>query len=348
MAKIKTKETVKDIKALDKAADVSTRMKESFVRTKERTTSLNDDGQNSANEHAENQVESGMRDAAYDVGHGAKDGTKNAIRKGKESYRNHKDLKKAELKKEPDATGSSSNHIQRNQRKPKAKNGTEQKKYRIKTKDSKKHSIKQSARSTGKKTVKTSKATIKQTERTVKTAEKTTQKAIKTAEKTAKATKEAAKVSAKAAQKAAQAAKAATKAAVATAKAAAKAVVAAVKAIIAGVKALVAAIAAGGWVSVIVIIVICLISLIVGSVFGIFLSGGGDAGTSITIQAALEEVNTDYNNRLQAIKDENEYDELDVYGNRANWKDVLALYAAKTSTDPEHSLEIATMDASKT
>ena len=61
----------------------------------------------------------------------------------------------------------------------------------------------------------------------------------------------------KASQKAAQAAKAAAKATVAGVKAAVKAPIAAVKAIIAATKALVAAIAAGGWVAVAVIVVIC-------------------------------------------------------------------------------------------
>ena len=60
-----------------------------------------------------------------------------------------------------------------------------------------------------------------------------------------------------------------------TRKTAVKATTTAVKAVIAKAKALAAAIAAGGWVSVTVIIVVCLIGLIVGSCFGIFFSGEG-------------------------------------------------------------------------
>ena len=58
-----------------------------------------------------------------------------------------------------------------------------------------------------------------------------------------------------------------------TAKAVAHAIVLAVKGIVAGDKALVAAIAAGGWVAVLVILIITIIGLIVGSCFGIFYSG---------------------------------------------------------------------------
>ena len=72
-----------------------------------------------------------------------------------------------------------------------------------------------------------------------------------------------------------QAAKATAKATATAVKAAVKATIAAVKAIIAGTKALIAAIAAGGWIAVVVIIIICLIGLLVGSVFGILLFGRG-------------------------------------------------------------------------
>ena len=103
-----------------------------------------------------------------------------------------------------------------------------------------------------------------------KTTAKTAQKGVKTAQRTAKAATKTAKVTVKAAQRAAQAAKAAAKAAVKFVKVAAKAIVAAVKATVAAVKGIVAAIAAGGWIAVVVILLICIIGLVVGSVFGIF------------------------------------------------------------------------------
>lgn len=103
-----------------------------------------------------------------------------------------------------------------------------------------------------------------------------------------------AKASAKAAQKAAQAAK-------------------------------VAAIAAGGWVAVVVIIVICLIGLLLGSVFGIFFSGE-DSGTGMSMQTVVQEINAEYDTKLQAEKDATSYDILEMSGSRAVWKDVLAAF----------------------
>ena len=115
-------------------------------------------------------------------------------------------------------------------------------------------------------------------------------------------------------------------------KAAVKATIAAVKAIIAGTKALIAAIAAGGWIAVVVILVICLIGLLVSSVFGIFFSGE-DSGNGMTMQTVVREINTEYDTRLDEIKSDTAYDVLEMSGSRAVWKEVLAVYSVKTTTD---------------
>lgn len=190
------------------------------------------------------------------------------------------------------------------------------------------------------------KGTVKTTQKSVKTAQATSKAAIKTAEHTAKATQAAAKASVKAAQRAAQAARATAKATIVAVKAAVKATIAAVKAIIAGTKALIAAIAAGGWVAVVVILVICLIGLLVSSVFGIFFSGE-DSGNGMTMQTVVREINTEYDTRLDEIKSDTAYDVLEMSGSRAVWKEVLAVYSVKTTTDPDNPQEVATMDDNK-
>lgn len=77
-----------------------------------------------------------------------------------------------------------------------------------------------------------------------------------------------------------------------------KATIAAVKAIIAGAKALVAAIAAGGCGC---LLAICLVALILGSVFGIFFSGE-DSGTGMSMQSVVREINAEYDNKLAELK----------------------------------------------
>jgi len=208
-------------------------------------------------------------------------------------------------------------------------------------------STSRAAERAGGNTVKNAQRIIKTTRQaamgTVKTAERTSKTAIKTAEHTAQAAQKTAQATARAARMTAQAAR--TTAATA-AKAGAKAVSASVKAIIASVKALVAAIAAGGWMAILAIVVICLIGLIAGSCFGIFFSGE-DSGTGQTMPAVVREINQDYEAKLEEIKTANAHDALEMSGSRAVWPDVLAIYAVKTTTDPDNPQEVATMDDNK-
>ena len=217
-------------------------------------------------------------------------------------------------------------------------------------------SVKQAERTAGRAVGRNARRTIKTagraektrqgTKAAIKTAEQTSRTAIKTAEATAKTAQRTAQATAKAARAAVQTARAAAKAAATTAKAAAKAVAAAAKAAIAGIKALIAAIVTGGWVAVLVVVVICLIGLIVASCFGIFFSNE-DSGTGLTMPAVVREINQEYQDRLDEIKTSTSYDVLEMSGSRAVWPEVLAIYAVKTTTDPENAQEVATMDNGK-
>lgn len=194
----------------------------------------------------------------------------------------------------------------------------------------------QTAEAAGKGTVKTAQKTVKAMGNTVKTG----QRAVKTAQRTAKTAQKTAHATARAAQMAARAARAAAKAAAAGAKATAKAVTAIVKAIIATVKALVVAIAAGGWLAVLIIIVVAVIALILGSAFGIFFSD--ETGDGIPISQAVTEINTDFQAKIDGKIDElsssGSYDEVkiiyegDIDGDSAvcnNWTDVLTVFAVR-------------------
>ena len=161
----------------------------------------------------------------------------------------------------------------------------------------------------------------------------------KTAKKTAEASAKSAKMAAQAARQAAQAA---YKAAVVTA----KAMAAAVKAAIAGIKALVAAIAAGGWVAVVIIVVICLIALIAGSCFGIFFSGD-DTGNGLNMQTVISDMNAEYQARINETKGTVAYDVLEMSGTRAVCPEVLSVYAVKTAGDPNNPQEVASIGESK-
>ena len=94
-----------------------------------------------------------------------------------------------------------------------------------------------------------------------------------------------------------------------------------------------------------VAVVTCLIGLLVGSCFGIFFSGE-DTRTGQTVRTAIAQVNQEYQERLEEIQSSHPHDSLAITGSQAVWKEVLAVYAVKTTTDPD-SQDVASMDEEK-
>ena len=125
----------------------------------------------------------------------------------------------------------------------------------------------------------------------------------------------------------------------------------ALRSIIAAAQSLLAAIAAGGSTVVAMVLVICLIGLLIVSPFGIFFSGE-DSGTGYTMPEAVSVLNGEFAARIEQIKAENPHDELDMdnAGSAAmisNWRDVLAVYAVRTTTDNASPDEVATLTEEK-
>ena len=345
MADIKTRDAVKGtIKTIDKAAVASERMKSAYSKIKDKAEQGCYADENSATEYAADKVSAASERITDEGVHQFNKQGQKAVKTTKDNIVKAKD-KLSEFKQKR-AAKAAEQRMSGNGMQTYRSTVSHSTDKAIKGANQAKKTIAQTARS-GKKTVKTAaRGTVKTTQKSVKTAQATSKAAIKTAEHTAKATQAAAKASVKAAHRAAQAARVTARAAIAAVKAAVKATAAAVKAIIAGTKALIAAIAAGGWIAVIVILVICLIGMLVGSVFGIFFSGE-DSGNGMTMQTVVREINTEYDSRLDEIKNENAYDVLEMSGSRAVWKEVLAVYSVKTTTDPDNPQEVATMDDNK-
>lgn len=139
--------------------------------------------------------------------------------------------------------------------------------------------------------------------------------------------------------------------AIKTAKAAKEAGKKVLRAIVAAAEKLVAAIGAGGAAAVSVVVVILLVGMLFASPLGI-LFAGEDTGTEIKIPDAVATLNGEFTDEIYRIMEENPYDELDMQeGMEAamlqNWRNVLAVYAVKVSTDEEHGLDVMTMDEEK-
>ena len=179
---------------------------------------------------------------------------------------------------------------------------------------------------------------VKNASRSMKSVKQST-KEIKTAQRTAKTTQQTAKAAAKATQKTAQAAKA-------TAKSAATGAKAAVKATIATVKGLISAIAAGGWVAVLIILLICLIAMVSGSCFGLFFSSD-PTGTGTSVTQAVSTLNEEYMAHMQEIEAATPHDRQEITSNDGvlsiNWEDILAVFSAKV-TGAEDGVQVASLD----
>ena len=352
MADIKTKDAIKGtIKTIDKAAIATERMKSAYAKTKDKAEQGCYADENSATEYAADRISYGA-DRIKDEGiHQFNKQGQKAFKETQENIGKAKDKINAFQQKRAVKQNMTEHHGLQihhgaTSRSSASDSVQKAKSQFIKTRQQGKRTVKTTARNTETVVKSTAKGTVKTAEKSVKTAQTTSKTAIKTSEASAKTAKAAAKASAKTAQKAAQAAKATAKATAEATKTAVKATIAAVKAIVAGTKALISAIVAGGWVAVIVIIVICLIALFAGSVFGIFFSGE-DSGSGMTMQSVVREINTEYDNRLDEIQNGTGYDVLEMSGSRAVWKEVLAVYSVKTTTDPDNPQEVATMDDGK-
>ena len=310
MPDIKLREVAENtIKTVDKAAMAGERMKDAYIRLKERGKS--------EKEYAADQLTGGIEDMSHDT-----------VRAGEKLVRKRME---AARKSKPRTTSGSVN-IPRNNQGVSA-TGTAQ------------PGSGQSANPQQFVRQKPVNISIKERPRTASV--KTAGGKIKIANHSTSKRKAATK-SVSAAQRAVKAAKAtrAKRTAVQATREAVRTAVSAVKGIIAGTKALAAAIAAGGWVSVLVVVVVCLVGLFVGSSYGIFFSSE-DTGSSQTMREVVKEINDEYLAKLDEIKVLNPHDKLEMSGSRAVWPEVMAVYAVRTTTDPDDPQEVASITEEK-
>lgn len=296
MADIKTRDAVKGtIKTIDKAAIASERMKSAYVGIKEKAEQGYYADENSATEYAADRI-SYAADRVKDEGihqfnkqgQKAVKTTQENIGKAKDKITDFKQSRAVKATEQKAAQNMSEQYglqIRHGAASRSSAPDVSQtaKSQLIKTRQQGQKMIKTTARNAEKAVKTTAKGTVKTTEKGIKTAQATSKAAIKTTETSVKTAQAAAKASAKTAQKAAQAAKATAKATAEATKATVRATIAAVKAIIAGTKALISALIAGGWIAVVIILIVVLLGCAV-SLFG----GGSGSNAYTPVSAEVE------------------------------------------------------------
>ncbi len=178
--------------------------------------------------------------------------------------------------------------------------------------------------------------------------QKNTRKIIKNAPKTVKNVKKTEKNierTIKGFKKTYQVAKVTTKNVVQFGKVGVKATAKTIKGIIASLKAIISAIIAGGWLALVIIVIICVIGLICSSVFGIFFSNEKNSNNK-TMSSVVTEINTEFTNKIAEIQRNNLHDDYEIKSDRAEWKDIISIYAVLVTNGEEQS-DVVTLDDKK-
>ena len=132
----------------------------------------------------------------------------------------------------------------------------------------------------------------------------------------------------------------------------------AAKAIAAGVTALVKLIVAGGWVSVVIILVILIVAFILCSPLGIFYAN--DTAEGMPMTQAIAQVNTEFYEEIQHqidyVAQVSDYDAMQVVYEGVedgdspmvnNWIDVLGVYAVMMTMDEQSATDVVTVTPDK-
>ena len=132
----------------------------------------------------------------------------------------------------------------------------------------------------------------------------------------------------------------------------------AAKAVAAGVTALVKLIVAGGWVSVVVILVILIVAFILCSPLGIFYAN--DTAEGMPMTRAIAQINTEFyeeiQNQIDYVAQVSDYDAMQIVYEGVedgdgpmvnNWIDVLGVYAVMMTMDERSATDVVTVTPDK-
>ena len=349
MSRIKTREMVRDIKVLDRSAIAAEHLRKTAVRARDTAKNLMDDGQVTPEEYAGDQMRFAAQNASARVGQQAKQSVAKA--KQKAQAHNHGTGESDRTSWSASFSGQDSQYGPVNGQRSGRRQGREGNASRMRCRQQtiriaggEKNAMKQTQELTS--GVSWSGSNVS-AGRSVKTARNAGRVTIKTSANSLHNTGKAAEIARKRARTAASVTKKAVGSAYKAVVAAEETASKAVRAAVSGIRNLIVALSAGGGAAAVVIVLICLVALIVGSCFGIFFtSETGNEGEQ-TLREVIQEINEDYQGRLDAIKAENPHDRLEMTGSRAVWPEVLSVYAVRVTTDPEEPQEVATMTKEK-
>jgi len=363
---IKTREVVRDIKTRASNPHIGVQMKNAATKAKNAAAQQMQEPQGSPNDYAGNVVEEKAKAAAHDV-------VRTADHQGRKAVKQLKERPRLEVNKTPASGNPSTNTLPTDASSADAPSadvrsgGTPAERTvpdRAKIQQRKAQQKKKASQQRGKGKVDKPGASASkgesgkpnQPKRKSKKAATARQKpgraigrskkAARTAAQSTRQGQQAAKTamrSAKRAKQTAQRTRQAAQQSIKATKAAMKTTIKVVKAAVEGTKWLVGAIIAGGWVAVVIIIIVCLVGLLLASPFGIFFSGGDGEQT---LPQVVRTLSNEYYDSFDILQLSYVPDKLEFDGDSMaiDWPQVLAVYAVKVTSDPLDPGEVASFD----
>ena len=187
--------------------------------------------------------------------------------------------------------------------------------------------------------------TVGHSGKTVQQGTHATQQATSAVQQTARVAQQTARANLQAPRRAVQAAGEAKRKAAAVGRPAVKTAVSALRGAVSAIRTAIAPLAAGGGAVVTVVLVLCMVGALLLSPMGVLFSG--ETSDSSALSDAIQEINQEFDAKLEELKAAATYDELSLSVTRAPWREVLAVYAVKTTSDPTNGQEVVSMTDEK-
>lgn len=339
--KIKTRETVKDIKTREQPRLLSVQMKRALIRTRNKTAQVVDTEPYTEDFNPEETAQQTIENTATGIAHVAVSSSQNIVRYGKGVIQKRKDQPPIYEDAQSEAIRTPTEKTTIEQGRRLARKQAEIRSVRNHRKheapDAKPHSP---SSEVGARLIpiKRSERSIKHSGRSVKT------------ERVTVSVPESSKLVQQQMAKSAQVQytrRKATSRATASSQRTARSIV---RKIMEAARTLTASVTAGMGIAAMSVVMICLVGLLIASPFGIFFSRE-DSGTGYTMPDTVNILNQEFSQMIERIKQENAHDEvvMDNAGSAemiGNWDDVLAIYAVRTTTKDD-AVEVATMTEEK-
>lgn len=104
----------------------------------------------------------------------------------------------------------------------------------------------------------------------------------------------------------------------------------------------------GGGTLLVVILLVAMVGAMISSPFGILFSNQNHDPDVIPVSLAVGQIDQAFSSYLNGLQSGGNYDDVEIHGQKADWVEVLAVFAVKTTLyDGESAADVVTLDADR-